>query len=132
MPAAVRKAVLRDFQSGMIESHRLSPMSGPKIVIGYMTGAPVQSGCLLLASLLLGTAFAAHVARDLSAVVLTGWYVMQGCLLCLAFMVAALSLLVALGTAGKVDVLTVGVLLVIFGGWAIRAVCAGAWRWSPA
>ena len=119
VPSAIRKAVLRDFQNGMIESHRLSPMSGAKIVVGYMTGAPVLSGCLLLASLLLGTAFALHVARDLTTVVLSGWYVLQACLFCLVFMVSALSLLVALGTSGKMDVLTVGVLGTVFGGWAI-------------
>lgn len=117
-PGAIRRSILRDFQSGMIESHRLSPMSGIRIIIGYLTGPPVQAFCLVGAGLLLGTYFAVDAARGLSPMVVAGWYVFQLCLLCVAFMVAAAAVLVALGTAGKLDVLSVLILAMVVGGWA--------------
>ena len=118
-PSAIRKAVLRDFTTGMIESHRLSPMSSIKIVGGYMTGPPIQAVWLFGTGLLLGTGFAAHVASQLSPLIISGWYVLQACLLCLAFLVSTLVLLAALASSGKTNVVGVIVVIAIFGGWFV-------------
>lgn len=39
---AVYRAVLRDHQTGMIESHRLSPMTNLSVALGYVFGATLQ------------------------------------------------------------------------------------------
>jgi hypothetical protein len=127
-PSAIRRAVLTDFQSGMIESHRLSPMGNLKIVTGYLSGPPVQAVVLYAVSLVLGTYFAGHYAQSFGlpgtmGVAVGGWYFFQLCLLFAAFLVAALVLLTALATAGKTNVIGAIVLVGILGGWvAVRFV----------
>ena len=122
-PSAIRRAVLTDFQTGMIESHRLSPMGSFKIIAGYLTGPPTQAAILYATSLVLGTYFAGQYAKSFSmagmlGVAVGGWYVLQVSLLFVAFMVAALVLLGALATAGKTSFIAVAVVIGIFGGWA--------------
>ncbi len=122
-PSAIRRAVLTDFQTGMIESHRLSPMSSFKIIAGYLTGPPTQAAILYATSLVLGTYFVGQYARSLNlagmlSVPVGGWYFLQVSLLFVAFMVAALVLLGALATAGKTSFIAVAVVIGIFGGWA--------------
>ena len=122
---AIRRAVLRDFQSGMIESHRLTPMSSTKIVLGYMTGAPVQALWLYVTALLLGTYFASDLVRTLTPAVLPGWYLVQVCLLCVAFMLAALVLLIAFNSAGRTNIITAVVIFTVLGGWVAIAFVPG-------
>jgi hypothetical protein len=122
-PSAIRRAVLTDFQTGMIESHRLSPMSSLKIIAGYLTGPPAQATILYATSLVFGTYFAGQYARSFSmagmlGAAVGGWYVLQVSLLFVAFMVATLVLLGALATAGKTSFVAVVVVIGIFGGWA--------------
>lgn len=124
--AAIRRSVLRDFQTGMIESHRLSPMSGLRIVMGYLLGAPVQAMLLYLTTLVLGAYFAADYARSLGVPgAAAGWYFLQICLLILGFFLCALTLLLALASAGKANVLGLMVVAGIFGGWMIVAIVPG-------
>ncbi len=52
---AVHRAMLRDFQTGMIESHRLTPMSNVTVVAGYLFGSTAQ----LVAVFLITAAFGA-------------------------------------------------------------------------
>ena len=39
---AVHRASLRDFESKMIESHRLTPMTSVTVVLGYLFGTTLQ------------------------------------------------------------------------------------------
>ena len=123
-PSAVRRAVQRDFDTGMLDSHRLSPMSNLKIVLGYLTGSPIQAVLLYAVSLVFGTYFAASYAASSGLggaigvrATLAGWYFAQGCMLMLAAMFAALILLTALATRGKANVVGILALIGVFGGW---------------
>ncbi len=131
-PSAIRRAVQRDFDSGMIESHRLSPMSNLKIVLGYMTGAPIQAVMLYALSLVFGSYFATRYALSTGLggaiglrVTLSGWYFAQCGMLVLASMVTALVLLSALATRGKGNIVGLLALIAIFGGWAVIAFVPG-------
>jgi hypothetical protein len=131
-PSAIRRAVQRDFDSGMIESHRLSPMSNLRIVLGYMTGAPIQALMLSALSLVFGSYFATRYALSTGLggtiglrVTLSGWYLAQGAMLVLAAMVGAVVLLSALATRGKGNVIGLLALIAIFGGWAVIAFVPG-------
>ncbi len=52
---AIFRALTRDFDTKMIESHRLSPMSNISIVLGYMFGPTIQITVLFLVNLVIGT-----------------------------------------------------------------------------
>ena len=39
---AIHRAILRDFENKMIESHRITPMSGTGVCLGYMFGSALQ------------------------------------------------------------------------------------------
>jgi hypothetical protein len=131
-PSAIRRAVQRDFDSGMIESHRLSPMSNLRIVLGYLTGAPIQALMLYALSLVFGAYFATRYALSAGLggaiglrVTLAGWCFAQAGMLVLASMVAGLVLLSALATRGKGNVVGLLVLIGILGGWAVIAFVPG-------
>ncbi len=53
---AIHRAVLRDHQSGMIESHRLSPMTNLSVVLGYLFGATLHVMTLVTMVALAGVA----------------------------------------------------------------------------
>lgn len=124
-PGAIRRAVQRDFDTGMMESHRLSPMSGFKIVLGYLTGPTAQAMLLFATNLLVGTYFAAQRALDygapLSLATLGPTWLLQLGLLLLAFMLASLVLLTALVSAGKTNIIGLVVLMATVVGW---------WAWA--
>ena len=131
-PAAVRRAVQRDFDNGMIESHRLTPMSNLKVVLGYLSGAPVQAEMLYAVSLLFGIYFASRYALSpgLGGVVglqatLLGVCFAQGCLLMLSLMICSMILLSALATRGKANVIGIMVVVCLFGGWMAIAFVPG-------
>ena len=131
-PSAIRRAVQRDFDSGMIESHRLAPMSNLQIITGYMTGAPIQAFLLYAVSLLFGSYFAVRYAGStgLGGIIgvraaLAGWYFAQGCIVVLAAMIGAFVLLLALATRGKSNVVGVALMIGVFGGWAAVFVVPG-------
>ncbi len=54
----VYRALFRDHQSRMSESHRLSPMSDISVVLGYMFGGPLQALLLFGINLAVGTLLA--------------------------------------------------------------------------
>ena len=131
-PAAVRRAVQRDFENGMIESHRLTPMSNLKVVLGYISGAPVQAEMLYGVSLLFGTFFASSYALSPGLggatglmATLSGMCFAQGCLLMLSLMICSMILLSALATRGKANVIGIVVVLCLFGGWMAIAFVPG-------
>ena len=58
-PSVIRNAVRKDIDTGMIESHRLMPMTGVTAVVGYLTGPTVQAISLSAATFCLGLGTAA-------------------------------------------------------------------------
>ncbi len=58
-PSVIRNAVRKDIDTGMIESHRLMPMTGVTAVVGYVTGPSAQAVSLFLATFCLGLGTAA-------------------------------------------------------------------------
>ncbi|MFO0838996.1 MAG: hypothetical protein U1D55_10765 [Phycisphaerae bacterium] len=125
-PGAIRKAVLRDFQTGMIESHRLSPMSAAKVVLGYVTGPPVQSYVLYATSLVIGGVFAAHYANSTgTGLVVTGWYAGQAILIIQALALTSLVLIIALTTSGKTNLLGPLIAISAVSGWQILPLVPG-------
>lgn len=119
-PLAIRKAVTNDYTSGMLESHRLTPMSGLKVALGYLTAAPIQAYCLYLAALVLGCIFSVDMARGLSIApeaMLRSWFGAQAALLTLALAATSITLLFSLHSPGKRGVPII--LLLAFGGSTI-------------
>lgn len=103
-PAAIRKAVLTDYQSGMIESHRLTPLTGLRVVLGYVTAAPMQALVLYAASVLIGAYFAADMARSLTlspVQAVQTWLGGQILLVSIGFLIASVSALFSLHSQGK-------------------------------
>jgi|GEM_PF-3726632 len=56
---AIFRANLRDFDSQMVESHRLTPMSNDSVVLGYLFGATLQMIALYLVGIAVGVVLAA-------------------------------------------------------------------------
>ncbi len=133
-PNAIRKAVLRDYQTGMMESHRITPMSNAAIVYGYLTGPVMQVMMLYGVCLLMGGFFAARAgAATLGTtsgaafgLLLPAWYVSQAFVLMLAILLWAISLLAAVASAGKANLMGVIVLIAVFGGWGVVFLVPGA------
>lgn len=51
---AAYKAMLRDFDTKMLESHRITPMGNVAVVLGYLFGANIQTVCLVFVGMLFG------------------------------------------------------------------------------
>ncbi len=125
-PSSVRKSILRDFTSGMIESHRLTPMSNLRIIAGYIIGAAIPALMLYVASVIAMLYFlmnftAAPALRGAT----TPWAAAQVGLIILSFTSATIVLLTALVTAGKTNLIGVLALIGFFGGWALVRVVPG-------
>ncbi len=123
-PSAIRRSVQRDFESGMMESHRLTPMSNLRIVLGYLTGAPFLALLLCGVSAVFGSYFAARYGMTPGlggsmglGVTLLGWGTALGCMLVLAAAICAVVLLTAIATGGKTNLVGLILLIGIFGGW---------------
>ncbi len=133
-PAAVRRSVQRDVQTGMIESHRISPMSNLRIVLGYLSGAPIQAFILYGTALALGVYFASRYGASIGTTtrmpslvapgslptlqaVFGGWGFLQLQLLDSCFMLCSVVLLTAIATGGKANPIGVLVIAGVFGGW---------------
>jgi hypothetical protein len=117
VPMAIRRAVMRDFQSGMIESHRLAPMGNGRIVLGYLAGPPLQAAWLLIVGLAAGTCLVTALSVGGSWRDPIAWWAFHGYLLVVTLLVAALVLLTALATGGKANFLAIAFVAGIFGGW---------------
>lgn len=134
-PGAVRRMVLRDFQTGMIESHRLTPMSSTRVMIGYLIGPTAQAFLLYLVAAVLVTYFGLRITNmprtgamvglpglgTIAAGVLFGHI----CLLILSLLICSLTLLSALATGGKHNIVGLSIALVVFGGWMVVRVVPG-------
>jgi len=127
IPNAVHRAVQRDFRTGMIDSHRVSPMGNLQIVAGYLLGPALPTLGLFAAGLLMGLFFAARVAVGLGTgvrlgaqVVVGGWVLGQGALLLLCLMLSSIALLAAVAAEGtKFNLLGTMFVIAVFGGWVV-------------
>jgi len=127
MPGAVRKAVLRDFQSGMMESNRLTPLSGWSLAWGYLLGPGAQALLLFATGLAIGSWFAMQGGQIVGypGVYVGQWWLAQLCLLPRAALIATLSLVTALASAGKTNLMMLLILVSVVGGWAVVPLVPG-------
>lgn len=126
VPSAVRKAVLRDHQSGMIESHRLSPMSSLTLVVGYLLGSANQMLLLFAINVIAGSYFALKLGATVGfAMAPTGWWFLQFCIICLSFMLSCIGLSSAIASAGKANIIGVIIAACAVGGWGIVGMIPG-------
>jgi hypothetical protein len=118
-PEAIRKAVQRDFQTGMLESHRLTPLSGLTLASGYLFGATAQAALLYGGGLLAGGFIASLYGQALGIPLVTVgvWYAGQFGLLPLTLLIGLLVLHSALATGGKMHLLVLLSVVSILGGW---------------
>lgn len=122
----IRTAVLRDFTTRMIESHRLSPMTDLQIGLGYIVGGPLQALAIYAMTVVIGLGFAVDQANRMgSALVLTGWLSLHVAIWMLAAMVMSLALLVALATNGKISMAMVLAGAAVVGGAFFAAFVPG-------
>lgn len=131
VPSVVRKIVQRDFQTGMMESHRLSPMTGMQMVCGYLVGAAIQPLALCAVFLLFGTYFSGVYAVSMRVPVLLtsilgGWYAALLCLGVMSLLLASLSLVAAIATSGKWNLVPIVFVAGILGGWSVIPLVPGA------
>jgi hypothetical protein len=96
--AAIFKTVNRDYTIGMIESHRMSPISGLAITTGYMFGATVPSALLYFAGLIFGAVLLAT-----SSVSAVPWIVGNGMLLAASLMVWSMVVFAGTGTGKPIN-----------------------------
>jgi hypothetical protein len=108
--SAIKKAIHRDFTSEMIQSHRLTGMSGYTAIFGYLSGPLAQTivlsfvnwlTCTIL-SILAGTAPGPSVFTPAIIFIIMG---------CFALMCWTATILIALSTRGAVAVTGLFVLL---------------------
>lgn len=103
VPGAIKRAVQRDYQLGMVESLRLTPMSDTRVIIGYLIGPAIPPLLLFLPGLLMGAYFSMQAANNSgigqalgTSGVLGMWFGLMGLLLIGALMIASISLLSAI------------------------------------
>ncbi len=82
---SVYRAMLRDYESRMIESHRLTPMSDVSVAVGYLFGSTLQILLLFLVNLTVGA-----VAALLANIPVGGWIAGNLLLLSTALMLWAM------------------------------------------
>lgn len=105
---AVFRALTRDMNTRMFESHRLSPMGSTSVVVGYVFGANVQ----LLQLYIIGVAVGTVIIRW-GTVGVAQWLAGNLYMLCLAPMIWTVTLLVGLGRKKPVNPGTILFLLFV-------------------
>ena len=103
---AVHRAMLRDYETKMIESHRLTPMSNGSVVLGYLFGSTLQISVVLFVVTMFGAVLAL-----LAAVPLASWF--YGNLLVVMGAVTLWSLVVFSGMRPAKPVNPAGVILAV-------------------
>lgn len=124
-PGAIRRSIQKDFESKLIESHRLTPMSDLNIALGYLFGTPLQLNLLAITcalfSLVLFSIAANHYGRPEYVGLFVG---VQIGLFCLSYMTGTIVLSTGLVSAGKAPLITIAVVFGIFGTWIVPALPA--------
>ena len=112
-PGTLRKAIERDFVTGMIDSHRIMPRSNYALALSYITTPPVQLFALFALLFPAGVAFAYAIDDffQLGTTVLMGWLFVQLNLISTCIMLCALVTSMTLAGEGKSNILG----LIMFG-----------------
>lgn len=108
--SSIGKAVQRDFASGMIDSHRLTPVPGWAAVLGYLTGPAINLIPITLANVLLTTGLAAIGGHDLFV-----WPMGMLLSLCVGFTMGSINLLLNLCSRKGSGIMGLLVVLSTFG-----------------
>ncbi|MBN1491344.1 MAG: hypothetical protein JXA69_15630, partial [Phycisphaerae bacterium] len=117
---AVRRAILQDFTTGLFDSHRLTPMTGPAAVLGYMIGPNV--GPLMFLGI---NAAAGLVLCPMCGHPIPEWLLGIGFELMFALLLWAFAAVSALGTQGSAKLVVLILFLAAVGGWAIIVLVPG-------
>jgi hypothetical protein len=108
---AVKRAILRDFTTDMISSHRLTAMSGYTAALGYLTGPTSQCIALTFVNWLICTILAGIAGTPGSMTDLIGPTLLFVIMGFLALFCWSLQVLMALNTRGRVSVVGAFVIL---------------------
>ncbi|MEE8169493.1 MAG: hypothetical protein V3T70_03005 [Phycisphaerae bacterium] len=112
--SGVRRAVQRDFTSGMIDSHRLTPTTGWAAVFGYLSGPSILLVPLTSVNWLVATTLSLAGGHPPLA-----WTVGLLMLACMALAISSLSLLLSLCSRGSTNVIGLMILIGFVFGWAL-------------
>jgi hypothetical protein len=104
----VGMAVRSDVKSGVIESHRLMPVSSPSAVLGYLLGAPIQALSLFVVNLLLGA-----VATSGAGLPLDSWMLSNAILLVFALFIWMIILFFSFRIGPLIIAMIFGLLIVL-------------------
>lgn len=120
-PSAIRRAVQRDYATGMTDSHRLMPVSSHGIVFGYLTGPSAQILILAVETFLIGL-ICCHFTGPKAY---GAWAAIHIFLVCATLFVWTASVLSAIGTAGKANLVGIAIAIGVLGGWGLVLVLPG-------
>jgi hypothetical protein len=116
----VRRAIQQDFTTGMMDSHRLTPVSGPSAVFGYIVGPNVALLILVAANTLIGLPLCAtsgYPAKE--------WLLGIVVVLVFAALLWSLSAVGAMATHGSANVALFLAIASVMGGWIVVAIVPG-------
>ncbi|MCH8807710.1 MAG: hypothetical protein IH986_16725 [Planctomycetes bacterium] len=116
----LNKAVVEDVNSNMIESHRLSPMTGVSAVIGYMIGPNLQV-LFLVAVNFVGGLILCSLAGEWQV----SWIAAHFYLAFMATFIWSAAVLAALVIGKKINLMIVLIILSAFGGFRILPLIPG-------
>lgn len=130
----IKKALLRDFTTDMITSHRLSAMSGYTAVFGYVTGPITQ---ILTMSAVIWVAMHVFISmvtptagvEQVSMLAIPS--VLYAIMLCAAATLWSLGVLIGLSTRGKAGVLGVVIFLAISNNTSMFKIVPGLYVLFP-
>ncbi len=105
---AVYRAMVRDYETKMMESHRLTPLGDMTVVLGYVFGPTIQAMCLLLVNFFIGAILTTLGGSPI--VSLTGW--LQGNLLIASAAVMMWTMAVFLGMRLGKPISPAGIIIV--------------------
>jgi len=103
---ALHKALMRDHQTAMIESHRLTPMSNVAIALGYLLGPTLQISLLFGVNLVMGAVLFLVAAQPL-------WQWVAGNLILYNGMLTVWSMMVFMGVGKTKPTASVGIFVAV-------------------
>lgn len=114
------KAVTHDVEINMIESHRLSPMTGSTAVLGYMIGPSLQPLAFVAVNFVAGLIFCAIAQSWLPT-----WIAAHLYLAFVALFVWSFIVLLVLCIGKKVNIVTIFVIMFFTGGFKVVQIIPG-------
>ncbi len=111
---AIRRAIQRDYATGMVESHRLTAMGSSTVILGYVSGATSQAFTLAGANFAMGMVAAAFIPNR----PFVEWAIANFFVICVAFVVWSMTTFMAVATQGKNNLVGLLMAFGIMGGIA--------------